>query len=82
MNNEKYIAFLKSHLLTDIADGEIFWYDESCAIKKFLNEEDIAVLQDWPAQSHDLNIIESMWRELEAQLYNRKAKELSNCLLF
>lgn len=81
LNNKKHINLFMSHLLPDMAEGEIFQHDRllchtSCIREKLLSDKDIAVFHNQPAQSHDPDIMKPMWTELKIQIYNRKPKNL------
>lgn len=64
LNSKNYISLLWSNLL-DYEDGEFFQYDNatyhiSHAAKRFLVDEDVKHLKDWPEQCPNLNIIEPL----------------------
>lgn len=63
--SQKYQAILMEGFVKIYNTGEIFYHDgASCHIskstKKYLQENHINLMENWPPQSSDLNIIEPM----------------------
>ena len=48
----------------------------SRSTKKWLREQDFKPLDPWPANSPDLNIIESLWKVLKERVYRRSFRTL------
>ncbi len=66
---------------------EIFQYDRaSChtskSTKKYLQDNHINSVENWPPQSPDLNIIEPMWAILKKSVMERKPKNVDELWQF
>ena len=65
LDSQKYISILREHLFPAIADNDIFQKDgapahTSPSTIRFFEENDTKLLEKWPAQCPNLNIIEPL----------------------
>ena len=50
----------------------------SASTKKYFEEKAVRMVQDWPAQSADLNVIENLWNFLKEKVKNRKPQNIDD----
>ena len=80
IDSTKYQQILASTTAT-YKRGQIFQQDgvpfyTSGSTMKFLRGKKIKVLQGWPAQSLDMNIIEHIWGRMKEEAWRTKPKNL------
>ena len=81
IDSAKYQQILASQYIPKYKRGQIFQQDgapchTSGSTMKFLRGKKIKVLQGWPVQSPDMNIIEHIWGRMKEEARRTKPKNL------
>ena len=87
LDSGKYQTILRENLMENLFLGEIFQQDNapchvSVSTLNFLNENGFSILENWPPQSPDLNIIENVWSYLKRRVSKRNPKCLEELIRF
>lgn len=87
VNSDEYQRVLREGLIPLLEQNSIFQQDNatphvSKGTQNFLNKKGVCMLSDWPAQSPDLNLIESLWKDLKEKVAARKPKSKEELWVF
>ncbi|KAG1937637.1 hypothetical protein F2P79_018097 [Pimephales promelas] len=81
INSLKYQEILATSYIPNHKRGQILQQDgapshTSISTSEFLKAKKIKMLQDWPAQSPDMNIIKHMWGRMKEEAWKTKPKNI------
>ena len=83
----KYLQILQESLLPEMFLGEKLQQDNAPAhnsilSKTWFSENGLEILEDWPPNSPDINIIENVWSLLKKRVFQRHPKNIEELWAF
>ena len=87
INSIKYLKILQESLLPEMFLGEKLQQDNAPAInsilsKTWFSENGLEILENWSANSPDINIIENVWSLLKKRAFQRHYKNFEELWAF
>ena len=81
INSIKYLQILQESLLLEMFLGEKLQQDNAHArnsifSKTRFSENGLEILENWPPNSPDINIIENVWSLLKKRVFQRYSKSI------
>ena len=81
INSIKYLQTLQENLLPEMFLGEKLQQDNAPAhnsilSKTWFSENGLEILENWPPNSPDINIIENVWSLLKKRVFQRHPKNI------
>ena len=87
INSIKYLQILLESLLPEMLSGKELQQDNAPAhnlnlSKTWFSENELEILENWPLNSPDINIIEKVWSLLKKRVFQRYSKNIEELWVF
>ena len=87
INSIKYLQILQESLLPEMFLGKKLQQDNAPAhnsilSKTWFSENGLEILENWPPNSPDINIIENVWSLLKKRVFQRHPKNIEELWAF